>query len=989
MPWLRLTIGLFVAAQTMLLGMAVNLSPPEDAGTRKLIDGGMLAATLVILALLGGPMIGDAVSSLKRRRISMELLFLAGIAAAMGISLQSMRLGAGPVYFDVVSVLLTVYSAGRSISQHSRQRALNAVASMRNIAPTARVMAPSAGTPGEGWGEGSASIDEQPRDVDEPSPCPLPAYRARDNVPVATVRAGDVVRVNPGELIPIDGVIIDGKSFVRQTPFTGELISRAMKPGDAVASGAGVEDGSLLIRATVDGHQRKLDRLIDLVEQAAANPPALQRQADRFVQWFLPVVMAIAIGGFAYWTRHASLERGLYAGLAVLLVACPCAAGLATPLTLWVTLSRLAKLGVIATSGDAIERLASVESVVFDKTGTLADEPHTSAAREWAPRPPPRGERAGGRGETPTDETRSSTESFSRKNALQTAPTVDERFPPHLTSPRRGEGQERILAMIVTVERGSAHPVAKALAGLSGDTTSFHLIRIRTLPARGVEGLVLDRDTQQTHNVRLERDTADQHTLRIRVSVDDVPTLLIDLTESLRTSAASAIEQLHSRGLPVHIMTGDATPGPATALAPSRTGMTPEDKWNALQQFRRPLFIGDGVNDAPALAGAHASIAITGGSTLAVATASATLHGGDLTAIPRAIELARQAVRTIRSNLRWAVAYNLIGVLLAASGYLHPILAAVLMGVSSAVVSFRAFKEAKELTPSPGTPGEGGDKGSASSESHRQDQAEPSPCPLPEYRNIAHLRSRTGIPACHGTTYSSARTAREVPRPVTGRNACPTAIPQRNTPKARELQASARYAAEYRERVLLACWMLQGVLLIPILALSPLQSIGLLIAFLFVAYIVKPIYATAPDWLDMTFSMVAVGGVGMNLGWWADLGFRSAGPGAMGCCQSAGGLLGAPWMYVGMVALGTPAMYLLRRSAVRFSIRSWCCVGPIVLGIPGMVVGMWIGSIASRMFALGWSWQFAGVIDFAWMTAGMVVGMLLPHAIGREPLTLA
>jgi Cu2+-exporting ATPase/Cu+-exporting ATPase len=221
--------------------------------------------------------------------------------------------------------------------------------------------------------------------------------------PVASVRIGDVVRVNPGELIPIDGVILAGESFVRQTPFTGELISRPMKPGDAVCSGAGVEDGSLLIRATANGSQRKLDRLIDLVEQAAANPPAMQRQADRFVRWFLPIVMAIAVGAFAYWTHHVSLERGLYAGLAVLLVACPCAAGLATPLTLWVTLSRLAKLGVIATSGDAIERLASAESVVFDKTGTLADDQLTITAMHWLRLwlPLPSGERAGVRGETP------------------------------------------------------------------------------------------------------------------------------------------------------------------------------------------------------------------------------------------------------------------------------------------------------------------------------------------------------------------------------------------------------------------------------------------------------------------------------------------------------------------------------------------------------------------------------------------------------------
>jgi hypothetical protein len=142
-------------------------------------------------------------------------------------------------------------------------------------------------------------------------------------------------------------------------------------------------------------------------------------------------------------------------------------------------------------------------------------------------------------------------------------------------------------------------------------------------------------------------------------------------------------------------------------------------------------------------------------------------------------------------------------------------------------------------------------------------------------------------------------------------------------------------------------------------------------------------YASFPEWLDMTLAMVAVGGVGMNLGWWADLGFHSASQNALNCCVTAGGLLSMPWMYVGMIALGTPAMYLLRRSAIRFSWREWCCVGPLVLGVPGMVGGMWIGSIAARSITAGWDGQVAGIVDAALMTVGMVAGMLLPHAMGH------
>jgi len=910
MPWLRLAIGLFVAAQTMTIEIGVNLTPPEDLATRQLINYVMLGATVVVMLLLGGPLIADARDALRRRSISMELLFLAGIGAAMGISLQSMRLGSGPVYFDVVSVLLTVYSVGRAISRHSRQRAVEAVTSMRRIAPTARL---------------------------------VQTNQADAVIPAGVVRAGDVVRVNPGELIPVDGVIESGQSFVRESFLTGEIQSRALSTGDAVSAGAGVEDGTLLIRATANGDQRKLDRLVDLVERAATHPPALQRQADRFVRWFLPAVMAVALASFAYWSRAVSVEKGLYVGLAVLLIACPCAAGLATPLTLWITLSRLARLGLIAGSGDAIERFASAGSVVFDKTGTLADEKLSLFELHWLPLPG--GERAGVRGKTWSDEEPATSRESSAFHVLgRTADENDSRvpfvsddvaLPPHLTSPLRGEGQERILAMIATVERGSAHPVAKLLAGLSDDESSFTLLRLRTLPARGIEGLLLDRATETTHTVRLERDAASPaNVTRIGIWIDDEPVAQIDVAESLRRSASQCVIDLAARGLPSHIMTGDQSAGVATLLAPSQAQMTPQDKWQAIQSLPRPLFVGDGLNDAPALAGAYASIALASGSTLAVATASATLHGGDLSAIPMAIDLSRHAVRLIRSNLRWAVAYNLLGIALAASGWLHPVMAAVLMGVSSAVVSWRAFRDGRPSIV----------------EVERTDHA------------VTEVAESTTSAANRAAVHASSVAAVS---PVTRTR--------------RFLTATRRHA----KAILLASWMAQGALLIPIAGLRLSDAILVMMVFTAIAWFIAKKYRSLPAWFDMTLAMIAVGGLGMNLGWWGDLGFNSSAIGSA-CCSTASGVLGAPWMYVGMILLGTPAMYVLRRTPVEFAWREWCCVGPLMLGVPAMVLGMWLGSMGAHALGVNQSAATATLLDWLFMTAGMAVGMLVPHAFAQH-----
>lgn len=850
MPWLRLAIAIFIAAQTMLLGITISITPPDDATTRLLLQGGMLAATALVIGLLGTPLAIDAITQLLHRRITMELLFTLGVVAALATSVHSMLRGHGAVYFDVVCVLVIVYSVGRAINLYSRQRALSAVQSLTAGIERARLV---------------AGDDER-------------------LVPASTIALGDCVRVFPGELIPIDGTVIAGSSFVRQTPFTGEWTSTVCGPGRHVLAGTACEDGTLLVEATAPGAARRVDRLAELIDSARRSPTSLQRQADRLVRWFVPLILVICGATFLGWMLADRWNAGLLNAMAVLLVACPCAAGLATPLALWSTLGELARRGLVASSGDAIERLAGVDGVIFDKTGTLADE----------------------------------------QLALRT-----------ITTALDGASRARLLAILVAVERRSAHPVARVLAAIARDPNwpAVQVLQLRTLPGRGVEADVIVGQAPPTpQRVRIVRDetSSDGASLRLVMCIDDDPAATITLVEQLRDTAASAVQQLGQMHLPVHVMTGDAPAGAAQAaqLAVTSSAMTPEQKHqqviamrgDSTGPFARPLFVGDGVNDAAAMAVSHVSIALASGAAIAVETASATLHTPDLTLVPSAIELSRRTVGVIRSNLHWAVSYNLLGIAAAAAGFLHPIIAAVLMAMSSAVVSWRSFRITRQA-----------------------DVAVAPDAALP-------------APLLSMPTPASAMAVSTLPSP-----------------------ARRRAVAIGHGVGLLG----QALILTVLAALGPGASALVLGIFVVLTWLVIRTAGRLPAWADMLLGMISLGGLGMNLGWWADGGFASAvqGGSMVSCCTSVmQASVGhqSHWMYWGMLLLGVPAMYLLRWVPERFSVRRWCCMGPLLIGTPAMIFGMWTGAIvASRFVELSLNAQV--VASYALMMAGMLTGMLIPH----------
>jgi heavy metal translocating P-type ATPase len=469
------------------------------------------------------------------------------------------------------------------------------------------------------------------------------------------------VQVFAGEAIPIDGRVERGEAFVRETPLTGEPFPVVRRIGDAVFAGSYSEDGELTIVATAPGTQRRLDGLLAQVEAARVATSQLQAQADRIVRWFLPLVLVVATSTFVFWTARLGWAVGLFNAMAVLLVACPCAMGLATPAGLWSALAALAARGFVARGGEGIDRLARVTHVVFDKTGTLSEE----------------------------------------RASLVDLTTLGD----------AGERRE-LLAMLHAVQLRSAHPVARAfpaeLAGIA--VKSFKIV-----PACGIEAWVITSSGREVHlrvgqrefMTQLAREPDLLPTLRhlpsdqlVYVEADGQLTGIAAVRERLRDSTRATFAALEVLGIHCSILTGDRQQRAEELGLPNASGgLTPEDKVTRVRELRaqgeRVAFVGDGVNDAPAMAAADVGVALSHGAGLTTASADVVLYGGDLRTIAWAFALCRRVRSSIRSNLIFAACYNVFGIALAAAGVLHPVVAALLMVVSSAIVSWRAVRSAQ------------------------------------------------------------------------------------------------------------------------------------------------------------------------------------------------------------------------------------------------------------------------------------------------------
>ncbi len=623
--WWRVGVGLLIAANAMTISLALHASE-VTAGDRRGLNLALGSLALVSLGLLGWPLARGAWSAMLRRRVAMEGLFVLGVTGAFAGSVLGAVTGVGETYFETVCILLAIYSFGQQLAAGAERKALRA----------ALAWAP------------------------EQTECTVLGERGEPKrIAVADLRAGQVVVVEPGETIAADGVIVTGEAYVREAEMTGELQAAVRRSGDRVWAGTHAIDAMLHVRATSDGGHRRIDRIIDAVERARAIPSSLQSQADRAVAWLLPAAVLIAVTAGLAWTTAAGWRVGLFNAMAVLLVACPCAFGLATPLAVWTAVGRLAARGLVLRGGDALERLAAANTVVFDKTGTLTEA------------------------------------QASLLDLVVAGPDPDE-----------------VRAMVAAVERAGQHPIAAALAGIA-EAGSLRVERLRILPAAGVEAWV--RRPGDGAPVRVTIGAADrlnveddpewcELALRLRPApwarrvvalTEGRPVLAASIDERLRSSWPESLDRLRALGLATVVLTGDrAERAAATAADEVLSGLAPEAKVAEVRRRQADggnlLYVGDGVNDAAAMAASDVSIGVASGAELAAEVAEATWFGGDLRVLPWALELARTSVRGIRSNLWIAAAYNLVGVGLAVAGFLHPVTASVLMTCSSLVVTWRA-----------------------------------------------------------------------------------------------------------------------------------------------------------------------------------------------------------------------------------------------------------------------------------------------------------
>ena len=635
--WLRIGIAAIVAMLSMTFGLAVNISPPGPEA-RPWLHGVLALSAIIVFFLVGGALCRRAWDELKAGRIAVELMFLVGIFGAFTASVHCSLTGHGAIYYEIVAILLAIYNFGRIIGDSRRDVVRRAADGLRE------------------------QFDQCVR---------VTAYGEESRVPVSMIQTGDFVLVRPGEGVPIDGRVRTGTGFVREASITGEPFPVVKRPGDRVLAGGNAIDQALTIEATAPGSARELDRLLDAVRAAQMNPSSLQREADRLVAWFLPAVLIIAAVTGLGWTLGAGWITGLFNALAVLLVACPCALGLATPIGLWGALGQLAQRGIIASSGELIERLARVDTVVFDKTGTLSDE--------------------------------------------------DMSLVDFVSEESHGVSRETLQQWIGRVESASVHPVARAFRAWHGRGAA-EAPRIETLPGVGLVAEIKDgsgpmrrvaignrgllhseaaRDQAAALEAQLAPEAVERAAVLLFVSIDGRVTGVAALRERLRDSAADALEQLRAAHVELHLMTGDRPEHVAAlglAALPAdhiHSAMSPLDKAALVASLqaagRTVLFVGDGLNDSAALAGAHAGLALASGASLSREAACGQLLGGDLAAVPDAIATCRTTMRAVRTNMLFAAAYNLIGITLAASGVLHPVVAALLMLASSVTVTTRAL----------------------------------------------------------------------------------------------------------------------------------------------------------------------------------------------------------------------------------------------------------------------------------------------------------
>ncbi|TPN93111.1 heavy metal translocating P-type ATPase [Mesorhizobium sp. B1-1-5] len=642
-----LSVPLLVIAMAPMLGLSFETL--IDGRTKTWVELA-LASPVVLWAAF--PFFHRGWESILNRSPNMWTLISLGVGAAYLYSVVAALFpdifphqfrghdGAVPVYFEAAAVIVALVFLGQVLELKARERTGSAIRALLDLAPkTARLIG---------------------------------ADGSEKDVPLDSVKSGDRLRIRPGDAVPVDGIVLEGRSAIDESMITGEPLPVEKTEGDTLTGGTLNKNGSLVMRAEKVGAETTLSRIVELVAKAQRSRAPIQGLADRVSFYFVPAVVLVAVLAFIAWSifgPEPSLIFAIVSAVSVLIIACPCALGLATPMSIMTATGRGAHAGVLIKEAAALERFASVDTLIVDKTGTLTEGK------------------------------------------------------PRLTDvvPVAGIDENELLGLAAALEKGSEHPLAEAIVegaaarGLKlADAVDFEAIT-----GKGVSGTVSGRkvalgNAAMMADLRVATSAANAEALQAEgktamfVAVEGSFAGIVAVADPVKATTAEAIRALHDKGLRIIMATGD-NERTARAIAGRlgidevRAGLLPDEKGQLVEELRAKgagvAMAGDGVNDAPALAGADVGIAMGTGADVAVESAGITLVKGDLNGIVRARTLAQATIRNIRQNLFFAFLYNVLGVPVAAGvlypltgTLLSPMIAAAAMSLSSVSVIGNALR---------------------------------------------------------------------------------------------------------------------------------------------------------------------------------------------------------------------------------------------------------------------------------------------------------
>lgn len=619
-----------VLTAPMLIGMILSFIPASEGSALQSVVRFLhnpylqLVLSFPVQFGMGWLFYVHAYRALRGGGANMDVLVVMGTTAAYGYSIWQMIAGGHHFYFEASATIITLILLGRYFEAKAKGRTSAAIQKLMSLNAK------------------SARIERDGRELE---------------VPVEEVRVGDVVVVRPGEKIPVDGTVLEGRSSVDESMLTGESLPVEKESGSPVTGATLNGNGALKFRADRVGTDTALAQIIQLVEDAQGSKAPIQKIADKVAAVFVPAVLVVAVFTFFGWLIVGDGVKGLTSAVAVLVIACPCALGLATPTAIMVGTGRGAEAGILIKGGEHLENTHRVNAVVLDKTGTITHG----------------------------------------------KPVVTDLF-------AYGMSEAEALELAGSAEKGSEHPLGEAIvmrARETGDVADAESFEAK--PGRGIRARVRDREVLlgtrallELEGVPLEAETLETMTKLeaegktvMAMAVDGAPAALIAVADTVKETSAEAVKTLRSMAVSVVMMTGD---NKRTALAIGKkvgidevlAEVLPENKATKVEKLKKNgkvvAMVGDGINDAPALATADVGMAIGTGTDVAIQAADITLMRGDLMAVPAAIRLSRATMRKIKQNLFWAFFYNTIGIPVAAFGLLNPVIAGGAMALSSVCV---------------------------------------------------------------------------------------------------------------------------------------------------------------------------------------------------------------------------------------------------------------------------------------------------------------